>query len=80
MRIPAAIYAEYKMCMYVHVIYVKNFWRHALVQSTYARLPACTSTVFVCVFTDRKALFLVSMVSSPQVYEFVANTTEEKKM
>ena len=36
--------------------------------------------VFVCVFTDRKALFLVSMVSSPQVYEFVANTTEEKKM
>ena len=67
--------------LYVNVIYyVQYFRRHALVQSTYSRLPACTSTVFVCVFTDRKALFLVSMVSSPQVYEFVANTTEEKKM
>ena len=40
----------------------------------------CVSLYEYTVFADKKALFLVSMVSMPQVYEFVANSTDEKKM
>ena len=53
--------------MYVHVIYfVKNFRRHALVQSTYSRLPACMYEygVCLCVYRQESAL--------PRQHGFVA--------